>query len=75
MKAAISYTCSCGADYLFSVERNESAEAVGEWRERVDDVAASLGAKVTLVSQDEFRCARCGAGYGDVADVAGLAVD
>ena len=75
MKAAISYTCSCGAEYLFSVEHNESPEAIDAWRVRVDDVAASLGASVTTVSQETFRCADCGAGYGDVADVAHLAVD
>jgi hypothetical protein len=75
MKAAISYTCSCGAEYLFSVEHNESPEAIEGWRVRVDDVAESLGARVTTVSQKTFRCAECDAGYGDVADVAHLAVD
>jgi hypothetical protein len=75
MKAAISYTCSCGAEYLFSVEHNESPEAIEAWRDRIDDVATSLGARVTTVSQETFECAACGAAYGDVADVAGLAVD
>jgi len=75
MKAAISYTCSCGADYLFSVEHNESPEAIEAWREQVDDVAVSLGARVTTVSQERFRCDSCGARYGDVADVARVAFD
>lgn len=75
MKAAISYTCSCGADYLFSVERNEPAESAEEWRDRIGDVATGLGARIVSVPQDAFRCDQCGAGYGDLADVARAAAD
>ena len=52
MKAAISYTCSCGADYLFSVERNEPAESAEEWRDRIGDVATGIGARIVSVPQD-----------------------
>jgi hypothetical protein len=70
MKAAISYICSCGAEYLLCVHRNETTEEAAAWRERVEDVGDGLGVGVVDGQQDVFRCPRCGAVRGDVADVA-----
>lgn len=71
MKAAISYTCSCGAEYLLCVHRNETTEEAAAWRERLEDVGDGLGLGVVDGQQEDvFRCPRCGAARGDVADVA-----
>jgi hypothetical protein len=69
MKAAISYTCSCGTQYLVSINRDETPEEAAGWRERLEDVAAGLGVGV-VEPKDVARCPRCGTAHGDVADVA-----
>lgn len=66
MKAAISYTCACGTEYLLCINRDESPEEAAGWRERIEDVGAGLGIGVVEPS-DIVKCPSCGTAHGDVA--------
>ena len=43
MKAAISYKCACGQEYLVCVHRNEPEDVVADWRRTVAGIAEQGG--------------------------------